>query len=213
MTSVLDRDSDIKQEIKRIEALIVDVDKRIAEYESLISGCMMSAICTGVTAFAGLVLLITPLAPVGVGLILGGVGGTIGAGIAADKWEHPLKAAREEKTNYQDQLKQLVKTKTDLEQVHIMLADVNSNWDTITNGLSTISLVWGHFTSSLVAIEASFNDLHGDLSVRKVIPASYLWDLKLLQSGYVVLAQMLDQWSANVVAIYSPEAPPPPYKA
>ncbi|KAI4522210.1 hypothetical protein K525DRAFT_269122 [Schizophyllum commune Loenen D] len=212
LKTALEKDSAIAKQIEEVRGRIAGVDKKIAEFESLINGCMWSAIGGGIATFAGMLLTLTPLAPLGIALIFGGVGSAAGAGIAAEKWGHPLHAARKEKAELQAELAQLIKTQEDLQQVHGMLAKVTGDWDDIKGGLAAISSIWGTFATNLIRIDESIASTTHDLEQEgKVWQHAYLRQLKLMQTIYAALSKMLVQWSANVTTIY-PEAPPP-YKA
>ncbi|KAI5833376.1 hypothetical protein K523DRAFT_348999 [Schizophyllum commune Tattone D] len=212
LKTALEKDSAIAKQIEEVRGRIAGVDRKIAEFESLINGCMWSAIGGGIATFAGMLLTLTPLAPLGIALIFGGVGSAAGAGIAAEKWGHPLHAARKEKAELQAELAQLIKTQEDLQQVHGMLAKVTGDWDDIKGGLAAISSIWGTFATNLTRIDESIASTTHDLEQEgKVWQHAYLRQLKLMQTIYAALSKMLVQWSANVTTIY-PEAPPP-YKA
>ncbi|KAL1716915.1 hypothetical protein EV715DRAFT_292798 [Schizophyllum commune] len=200
LKTALEKDSAIAKQIEEVRGRIAGVDKKIAEFESLINGCMWSAIGGGIGSSSLLLLQ------------GGGVGSAAGAGIAAEKWGHPLHAARKEKAELQAELAQLIKTQEDLQQVHGMLAKVTGDWDDIKGGLAAISSIWGTFATNLTRIDESIASTTHDLEQEgKIWQHAYLRQLKLMQTIYAALSKMLVQWSANVTAIY-PEAPPP-YKA
>ncbi|KAJ7834277.1 hypothetical protein B0H13DRAFT_2369979 [Mycena leptocephala] len=205
LSAVLTIPGNLSNQIETVTAQIVQAKARIDQMNDLLNGCMWSAIGGGIGLVVGMFLTLTPAAPVGIALMMGSVGAAAGAGIAANSFGDQLHAAMKDHAKLQTDLAALVKTQTDLNDVNGKLLMLDSDWKTIANGLTVISRIWGAFRTDLIKIRSLLGDLKDD---------ARLLDFKLLESVYVLTAQMLDQYSVNITAVYNDSADPAPaYKA